>query len=152
MIIVRHIRSIRPLLKCRTLWKPTQGLKPWSCWRAYLGCYQRQRQAGPLEGQCGLLFAGFCDGNFTADGDGGEWCPMQGYEGSSLVGVVESTSLRARTSADTWSTREGGWTEDHSLENSALPYLWAPLNMKEGAGEVMEGLRVGVGPTPGQGI
>ena len=38
--------------------------------------------------------AGFSEGvrqNFTADG---EWCPMQGYSGSSFEGVLERTSLK----------------------------------------------------------
>ena len=62
-------------------------------------------QAGPLEGQGGLLSMGSLEGarrKLAAEGDDGKWCPIHGYRGSSLFGVTESISCRVI------SPREGG--------------------------------------------
>ena len=52
-------------------------------------------QAGPLEGQGGLLSRCSLDGvhrKLAAEDEGGEWCPMQGYVGNNLAGVSAKTS------------------------------------------------------------
>ena len=60
-------------------------------------------QAGPLEGQGGLLSRSSLDGvhrKLAAEDEGGEWCPMHGYTGFNLVGDRAKISCRVRAPLD----------------------------------------------------
>ena len=84
----------------------------------------------------------------AAVGDGDEWCPKHGYEGSSLFGMTKSISRRAI------SPREGG-EERAELCHPGLTEvcgLGVCLYTQEGVGEVREGWSEKVRPLPGSAV